>query len=162
MRIIQPFGVNPDFYRAYNLPGHEGVDIVAAENDLVYCVAPGTVKMVNTPADYAVNNHPYGVHVRVLHAGDYETIYAHFKELHVEKDQAVAAGQVLGLADHTGNVFGDPPDHLHLTLKHVGESVPGYPPGIIDPMPFLRPFLEAGEKAVAGTLETAPVAWPRN
>ena len=53
-------------------------------------------------------------------------------------------GQVLGLADHTGNVFGDPPDHLHLTLKHAGESAPGYPSNIIDPTPFLQPLLHAG------------------
>jgi|GEM_PF-3168769 len=154
--IIQPFGVNPDSYRRFGLPGHEGVDIVAAENALVYCVAPGQVKMVNKPEDYLVNNHPYGVHVRVLHAGDYETIYAHLKELHVAMDQAVEAGQVLGLADHTGNVFGNPPDHLHLTLKHPGESAPGYPSNIIDPMPFLRPLLQPDEGSVSRELDTAP------
>jgi hypothetical protein len=156
VRIIQPFGVNPEFYRAHNLPGHEGIDIVAAENDPIYCVAPGQVKMINTPTDYLANNHPYGVHVRVQHADGYETIYAHCKELRVQVGQTVEAGQVLGVADHTGNVFGDPPDHLHLTLKHVGETTPGYPSDIIDPMPFLRPLLEPFAGMGATDLGTTP------
>ncbi len=147
MQIIQPFGVNPDLYRDFGFPGHEGVDIVAAENEFVYCVAPGVVKMVNTLEAYKVNNHPYGVHVRVQHQDGYETIYAHFNELRVQESQTVEAGQVLGLADHTGNVFGNPPDHLHLTLKHAGETAPGYRNNIIDPMPFLRSLLEAGSGA---------------
>ena len=156
MSIIQPFGANPDFYSRFNLPGHEGVDIVAAENDPVYCVAPGQVKMVNTPEAYAINNHLYGVHVRVQHDDGYETIYAHFKELHVQEGQPVAAGQILGLADHTGNVLGDPPDHLHLTLKHAGETAPGYRNNIIDPMPFLRPLLQLGEGGEESGLDTKP------
>ena len=155
MRVIQPFGANPDFYRPFDLPGHEGVDIEAADGDPIYCVAPGQVKMVNPPAEYAANKHPYGVHVRVLHAGGYETIYAHFRQLHVQVGQTVAAGHVLGLADHTGNVFGDPPDHLHLTLKHAGELTPGYRNNIIDPMPFLRPLLQPSVGVVPAGLETA-------
>lgn len=140
LEIIQPFGANPAIYAPFGLPGHEGVDIVAAENEPIYCVAPGTVSMVNTPEAYAANNHPYGIHVRVQHQDEYETIYAHFKLLHVTAGQAVEAGQVLGLADHTGHVFGDPPDHLHLTLKHAGETAPGYRSNIVDPTPFLLPL----------------------
>lgn len=155
-RITQPFGANPDFYRRFDLPGHEGVDIAAAENDPIYCVAPGQVKLVNTPVAYAANKHPYGVHVRVLHDGGYETIYAHFKELHVQEGQMVAAGQILGLADHTGNVVGVPADHLHLTLKHVGEAAPGYRSNIIDPTPFLQPLLPATAGGAAAGVETMP------
>lgn len=152
LQVIQPFGVNPEIYNKFGFPGHEGVDIVAAEDEPVYCVAPGMVTMVNTPDAYAVNQHPYGVHVRVQHQDGYETIYAHFKELRVSASQSVEAGQVLGLADHTGNVFGDPPDHLHLTLKHAGETVPGYRNNIVDPMPFLLPLLQPGP-AGPGTVQ---------
>lgn len=156
VRVIQPFGVNPDFYRDFNLPGHEGVDIEAAENEPIFCVAPGQVKMVNTLEAYQANNHPYGVHVRVAHADGYETIYAHFKELHVREGDLVGTGHVLGLADHTGNVFGTPPDHLHLTLKYAGESTPGYPDRVIDPMPFLRPLMQPFEGGAGESLEAAP------
>ena len=144
LEIVQPFGVNPEMYAPWGLPGHEGVDIVAAENDPIYCVAPGIVSMANSPADYAANSHPYGVHVRVQHQDGYQTIYAHFKELHVVVGQSVAAGQILGLADHTGHVFGDPADHLHLTLKHEGETAPGYRSNIVNPTPFLQPLLQGG------------------
>ena len=138
-RIIQIFGVNPQNYARFGLPGHEGVDIEAAAGSKIFAVAPGQVKMVYTKADYAQKWHPYGVHVRLLHVDGYETIYAHFQDPNVQVGQAVTAGQVLGLADHTGNISGDPPDHLHLTLKHRGEAAPGFPNNIIDPIPFLRP-----------------------
>ena len=139
---------------------------MAAENDPIYCVAPGRVKMVNTPEAYQANKHPYGIHVRVLHADGYETIYAHLKELRVQEGQAVEAGQVLGLADHTGNVFGDPGDHLHLTLKHAGETAPGYRSNIIDPMPFLRPCCNpwrAAQRAARRHVSASSRgAWPRS
>lgn len=141
LQIIQAFGANPALYAPHGFPGHEGVDIVAAENDPIYCVAPGVVKMINTPEAWAVNGHAYGAHVRVAHQDGYETIYAHFKVLHVKEGDPIVAGQVLGLADHTGNVWGNPPDHLHLTLKHAGETLPGYRNNIVDPMPFLLPLL---------------------
>lgn len=156
VRVLQPFGVNPEFYRDFNLPGHEGVDIEAAENEPIYCVAPGQVKMVNTPKAYQTNNHPYGVHVRVAHRDGYETIYAHCKELYVREGDRVDTGQILGLADHTGNVFGAVPDHLHLSLKRAGESTPGYPERIIDPMPFLRPLLAPFEGGSGEPLLTTP------
>ncbi|MBW7884067.1 MAG: peptidoglycan DD-metalloendopeptidase family protein [Caldilineaceae bacterium] len=148
--IIQPFGVNPEIYQPFELPGHEGVDIEAPEDSPIVCVAPGVVKMVYDAAAYAEQWHAYGIHVRVQHADGYETIYAHLKEPRVAVEQEVRAGDLLGLADHTGNVFGDPPDHLHLTLKRAGQSAPGFPRNIIDPMPFLAPLLTTTPDAGTG------------
>lgn len=62
----------------------------------------------------SVTGHNYGIHVRVQHAAGYETIYAHLQTTLVKPGQPVTAGQVLGLADSTGNSRGN---HLHLTLK---------------------------------------------
>jgi hypothetical protein len=92
--------------------------------------------MVHRIPDKAVHN--YGIHVRVEHIDGYETIYAHLQSAAVDEGQEVQAGQLLGLADNTGNSQGD---HLHLTLKHHGESFGGYPGSIIDPMPFLAPLM---------------------
>jgi murein DD-endopeptidase MepM/ murein hydrolase activator NlpD len=49
----------------------------------------------------------------------YHTIYAHLSRIDVQVDQNVAAGDLIGLADNTGNSFGS---HLHLTLKIDGEQ----------------------------------------
>ncbi|MCE7990206.1 MAG: hypothetical protein DYG89_54385 [Caldilinea sp. CFX5] len=132
--ITQPFGANPLRYAPFGLAGHEGVDIAAVSGSKIFCVAPGVVKAVQAED----NGHNYGIHVRVQHVDGYETIYAHLQSAAVEAGQIVAAGDLLGLADSTGNATGN---HLHLTLKRRGTTLPGYPNNIIDPMPFLMALL---------------------
>lgn len=130
--VNQKFGENPDFYKPFKLPGHEGLDLWADTNANVYAAANGTVTMAAHP-----NNHPYGLHIRIRHQQGkvvFETIYAHLAEVFVKPNEKVVAGQRIGLADNTGNSFGS---HLHLTLKIAGASTPGYPAGIVDPLPYL-------------------------
>ncbi|PID84684.1 MAG: hypothetical protein CSA11_09330 [Chloroflexi bacterium] len=132
--INQYFGANPQNYAQFGLPGHEGIDIMAPSNSKVFAVAPGKIKWIwNNP-----QGHNYGNHVRIEHIDGYETIYAHLQEIFVEKGQHVEAGSLLGLADNTGNSFGS---HLHITLKHRGETQGNWPSNIIDPTPFLLPLL---------------------
>jgi murein DD-endopeptidase MepM/ murein hydrolase activator NlpD len=81
--------------------------------------------------------------IRLKHsAGNtvYHTIYAHLSKSLVNKGQKVAAGDLIGLADNTGNSFGS---HLHLTLKIDGAKTPGYPAGIVDPWPYLQGSISA-------------------
>lgn len=133
-RITQHFGANPHYYARFGLPGHEGVDIMAPTGSRILCVADGVVARVQpTP-----RGHNYGIHVRVQHEGGYETIYAHLQEASVAPGQTVRAGDVLGLADNTGNSFGS---HLHLALKQAGAQVGNWPYNFIDPTPFLIPLL---------------------
>ena len=132
--ITQPFGANPLRYTPFGLAGHEGADIAAVSGSKIFCVAPGVVKAVQAED----GGHNYGIHVRVQHTGGYETIYAHLQSAAVTVGQIVAAGDLLGLADSTGNATGN---HLHLTLKRRGATLPGYPNHIIDPMPFLMALL---------------------
>ncbi|GAB4267861.1 MAG: hypothetical protein Kow0080_10270 [Candidatus Promineifilaceae bacterium] len=133
-QINQYFGANPQNYTQFGLPGHEGLDIMAPSGSKIFVVAPGHVKSVRTNP----TGHNYGIHVRVEHEDGYETIYAHLQEARVQVGQTLKAGDLIGLADNTGNSFGS---HLHLTLKKTGESAPGYPGDIIDPTPFLLPLL---------------------
>ncbi|MCA9977393.1 MAG: M23 family metallopeptidase, partial [Anaerolineales bacterium] len=133
-RITQHFGVNPQNYAQFGLPGHEGVDIMAPMNAKVFAVAPGRVRSVQTDP----SKHPYGIHVRIDHRDGYQTIYAHFKEARVQDGQEVKAGDLIGLADNTGNSFGS---HLHISLKKDGAQVGNWPPGFIDPTPFLLPLM---------------------
>jgi hypothetical protein len=132
--INQYFAANPHNYNQFGLPGHEGIDIMAPTGSKIFSVAPGTVTMVhNQPT-----GHNYGVHVRVDHIDGWQTIYAHLQETRVSVGQKVNAGDLLGLADNTGNSFGS---HLHLTLKKKGETYKGWPYNIFDPTPYLLPLM---------------------
>jgi murein DD-endopeptidase MepM/ murein hydrolase activator NlpD len=138
-KINQAFGVNPDIYRRFGLPGHEGLDIRAPMGANVYAAADGTVFQVN--ADGKLPNgtpHNYGIHIRIQHSDGYQTIYGHLQQALAKVDQQVKAGDKIGLADSTGNSTGS---HLHLTLKKAGATQAGltnFPNDIIDPTPFLQ------------------------
>jgi murein DD-endopeptidase MepM/ murein hydrolase activator NlpD len=137
-RVNQFFGENPDSYRPFGLPGHEGLDLFALTGANIYAAADGEVTLAGHPS-----NHPYGLHVRIRHeAGGkvFHTTYGHLTSTLVREKQHVTAGTLIGLADNTGNSFGS---HLHLTLKIEGEQTPGYPAGIVDPWPYLQEQEEA-------------------
>lgn len=132
-RINQLFGENPASYRPFGLPGHEGLDLYALSGANVYAAADGEIAMAKN-----VIGHPYGKQVRIHHQQngiEFETVYAHLSKFVVQEGQHVKSGELIGLADNTGNSFGD---HLHLTLKIRGQTTPGYPGGIVDPLPYLR------------------------
>jgi hypothetical protein len=132
-RVNQFFGENPETYKPFKLPGHEGLDLFAPANGNIYAAAAGEVYEVGHPP-----NHPYGLHIRIKHLADgktYRTVYAHLASASVQVGQQVQAGERIGQADNSGNSFGD---HLHLTLKIDGAKTPGYPDGIVDPWPFLK------------------------
>jgi murein DD-endopeptidase MepM/ murein hydrolase activator NlpD len=141
--ITQPFGVRKEFYSRFGLPGHEGIDFHAPEESQVFCVAPGRVSMVQRIVGTASSN-PYGRHVIVEHADGYRTTYAHLSTTMVNIGQEVDGGTMVGLAGNTGNSFGA---HLHLTLQKTGEQAPGFPHNIVDPTPFILPFLGWQEPA---------------
>jgi hypothetical protein len=132
--INQYFGVNPQNYAQFGLPGHEGIDFMAPDGSKVFCVAPGTVFAIHPDP----TGHNYGTHVRVNHVDSYQTTYGHMRQLFVQLGQVVQAGDVLGLADNTGNSFGS---HLHLTLKKLDTNYLNWPFNITDPTPFVLPLL---------------------
>ncbi len=138
--MTQPFGANPQYYRRFGLPGHEGVDIRAPMNSPVYACAAGRVYLIHDGR----GNHPYGIHVRIQHsraAGSnlpFRTVYAHLSRALVSEDEIVQTGQRIGLADSTGN---SDASHLHLTLKKDGATERGetiFPHDIIDPTFYLQ------------------------
>jgi hypothetical protein len=131
--ITQKFGVNPQIYTRFGMPGHEGLDIRALTNTDVYACADGEVYEVHTnPRDHA-----YGIHVRIQHAFGYKTVYGHLAAPLVRVGEHVVAGQVIGKADSTG---ASTAAHLHLTLKQTGATArreTRYPQDVIDPTPFM-------------------------
>lgn len=159
--ITQAFGANPEIYSKWGLPGHEGVDIRAPMNTNVYAGADGDVFYVMQEA----NVHPYGRHIRILHANGYRSVYAHLASVLVKQGDKAKAGQLIGKADSTGNSTGS---HLHLTLKKDGATArkeTQFSGDVIDPTPYLywppdEKQMSAGGAGVKTMVRTYP--WTTN
>ena len=142
--ITQLFGVDPDFYKRFGFPGHNGVDYAISSGTSVAAAAAGTVAMV------AFENGGYGNYVKLSHVDGlkkFHTYYAHLASAAVSPGQKVKAGTVIGFSDNTGASTGP---HLHFGLRIDGENPPFK--GYVDPMPFFT----TGGTDVDGTGTTDP------
>jgi murein DD-endopeptidase MepM/ murein hydrolase activator NlpD len=138
--VTQAFGVNPQHYNQYGLPGHEGIDMRAADGSNITAVWDGEVSRVGW-------SDGYGNHIRLKHnirGINYESIYAHFKTpVTLRVGDKVKKGQVVGYADSTGNSTGS---HLHFGLKQFNGPLPNtyymrkftWPNNFVDPTPFFK------------------------
>lgn len=141
--VTQAFGINPENYAYWGLPGHEGIDMRAPLGQEIIAVWDGEVVRVEF-------HNAYGNSIRLKHliafpggeVVEYESIYAHFaqpSELRV--GDKVAQGEVLGIADSTGNSTGS---HLHFGVKQFNhpELRPPmdvkFPYDLIDPTVFFE------------------------
>ncbi|MEM9773344.1 MAG: M23 family metallopeptidase, partial [Chloroflexota bacterium] len=138
--VTQSFGVNPKNYERFEIPAHNGVDIQAPNNAVIYSVLPGRVIYAgdrNTSGRLSA----YGYHVRVL-SGDYVFIYAHLKgNFAVSEGDVIQGGQMLGVS---GNGRETPAEnstgpHLHFEMRAAnGKGLNGWPWGILDPSDELK------------------------
>ena len=92
---------------------HTGVD---------FADAPGT-PLTATAAGYAFRavtdpNTGYGKHVRLHHGFGFTTLYAHCRDLAIEKGEYVRRGQVVGYLGKTGRVTGH---HVHYEVQFGNE-----------------------------------------
>ena len=129
--ITQFFGENPQIYAEFNQAGHEGLDFVAPIGTNVYAAYDGVVYQVR-PDD----GNAYGLHVRLKHeveGREFRTIYAYLSQVLVSEGQQVKTGELIALSGCTGYCFGP---HLGFSLKIDGAKTPGYPDGIVDPLPY--------------------------
>jgi murein DD-endopeptidase MepM/ murein hydrolase activator NlpD len=99
---------------------HAGIDLASGTGAPVSAAAEGTVLSAATEGGY-------GQVVRVQHADDTVTVYAHLSALLVRPGQRVPAGTVLGREGSTGHSTGP---HLHFEVRIAGVPV--------DPLPWLR------------------------
>jgi hypothetical protein len=126
--ITQLFGENPDLYKKWGYPGHNGIDYGIANGTPVNAAAAGTVAAVT------FENGGYGNYVKLSHVDGskiYYTYYAHLASAAVSAGQKVKAGTVVGYSNNTGASTGP---HLHFGLKIDGQN-PDYK-GYVDPMPY--------------------------
>lgn len=126
--ITQLFGGNPELYKKWGFPGHNGIDYGIPNGTPVNSAAAGVINQVS------FENGGYGNYVKIAHkdgAKTYYTYYAHLASAAVTAGQKVKAGQVIGYSNNTGASTGP---HLHFGLKIDGEN-PAYK-GYVDPMPY--------------------------
>jgi len=91
---------------------HNGVDIKAAYNELVYSAAAGTVIMAGWNAGF-------GKCVKIDHHNGYVTLYGHLNSILVHQGQELKGFQVLGKVGSTGRATGP---HLHFTIYYQGKA----------------------------------------
>lgn len=89
---------------------HLGLDYAVSEGDEVLASCDGTVVC-------AMERGGYGLMIEIDHGGGFVTRYAHLSAINVALGDAVAAGDVIGLAGSTGNCDGPV---LHFELRSDG------------------------------------------
>ena len=156
--ITQGWGERPKYYSRFGLPHHEGTDIRAFAGTKLFAGMDGIASEVG----FRKPKHAYGYAFRIqfhLVDGVYELIYAHgqIDSARFKKGEDVKQGQVIMLADNTGNTSAS---HLHLSLKKciTDKNLPRVPvwvrneldyfilsngEAMINPEPWLIPFEES-------------------
>lgn len=99
---------------------HRGVDILLQTGDPVSCAFDGVVRLAKPMGGY-------GNCVVVRHYNGLETVYGHLSKINVKRNQAVNAGDVIGLGGATGRATGP---HLHFEVRFQYE--PFDPEWILD------------------------------
>jgi Peptidase family M23/LysM domain len=114
-RIIASFGSLLDGVR------NDGINLAVPEGTLVKAAEDGIVS-------YAGNGFKgHGNLVLIRHSNGYFTIYAHSKELLVNRGDQIKRGQIIALSGQTGNVSAP---QLHFEVRRGGKP--------LDPMRFLK------------------------
>jgi murein DD-endopeptidase MepM/ murein hydrolase activator NlpD len=113
--ISQPFGCTPYAMEPVDrsCPSghvHTGIDLAVPLGTPVRAALDGVAHVV-------VSLTGYGLHVILDHGDGLTTLYAHLSAVTVADGDAVAAGDVIGLAGSSGNSTGP---HLHFEVRRDG------------------------------------------
>ena len=101
---------------------HKGIDLAAPLGTEVFAARDGTVGLVGV--DPIMGNM-----VILNHEAGYQTIYGHLAEVHVQLNDAVRSGMIIGAVGTTGYSTGP---HLHFEIRRRGAS---RDPAALLPMP---------------------------
>ncbi len=138
--ITQGFGQNPQDYKKYGYPGHNGLDLWTPANPpLVLAIGSGIVEKVGYEAG------GYGKYVVLRHTSPSPSVkgkeertfysyYCHLSAVHVAPGEPIDAGQPVAIMGSTGNSTGP---HLHLGIRYPSSCNPSYK-GYVDPLPLLN------------------------
>ncbi len=120
-RISSPFGRRRYYGRTSGSGFHNGIDFEGKYGDPIYAAADGVV-------DHAGWYYNYGRTVKIAHADNFETLYAHMSRFAagIAPGTYVHKGDVIGYVGSTGRSTGP---HLHFSTIVDGQFV--------DPAPYL-------------------------
>jgi hypothetical protein len=133
-RVTQLMADRPEVYKQFSyegvpLRGHNGIDFGTPNGTKLLATDDGEVVQVGYEAK------GFGNFAKLSHAWG-ESVYAHMERVSVKEGDKVKRGDVLGLADNTGNSSGP---HLHFGVRIFpnkrGDGWGGYH----DPIPFMNP-----------------------
>ncbi len=96
-------------------PGHYAVDMQVRGGGPIYAAEAGTVIRADTGY-----NGGYGNIIEIEHGNGLVTLYAHNKEMYVEKGDTVARGQTIAFMGNTGRVHGPTGIHTHFEVRVNG------------------------------------------
>ena len=131
--ITQHFGERQEYYSQFSiggvkLKGHNGIDLRAPMGCKIFACADGFAQEVLDQGKVG-----YGKYVKLVH--DFgETLYAHLQEFKIKQGSDVKTGQVIGLANSSGNSTGS---HLHFGLRINPYKRDDGWGGYSDPEPYL-------------------------
>lgn len=99
----------------YNpLQSHYGIDLVAAQNEVVLAVADGTVMISSWTLET-------GYTIGIQHKSSYISFYKHNSKLLKQQGERVNAGEPIAIIGNSGELTTGP--HLHFELWHNGSPV---------------------------------------
>jgi murein DD-endopeptidase MepM/ murein hydrolase activator NlpD len=104
-KLLSPFG-----YRGRRV--HAGIDIKLVSGDPVSAAFDGIVRLAKTFKGY-------GKCLVIRHFNGLETLYGHLSKIEVHVNQAIKAGEVIGLGGHTGRATCS---HLHFETRFQGRA----------------------------------------
>jgi len=107
--ISSRFGYRRALFSKYNT-FHRGIDIVAPLGTNIYAAGDGVV-------EFSGYRGAYGYTVIINHKNGYTTLYAHCKNLLVQKNQYVKRGDIIATVGNTGSATGT---HLHYEVRKNG------------------------------------------
>ena len=112
-RITSNFGDRDNPNNPGTRQNHGGVDLEASVGTPVKAAMNGRVI-------FAGDSGNYGILIKIVHPGNFETRYAHLDEVSVSVGNNVTAGQVIGKSGESGNATGP---HLHFELRFNGSPI---------------------------------------
>lgn len=119
MKLKVPFG--PRIHPVTKTRKHHlGIDLDATEGTPIYATGNGEVVWSGTKKG------GYGIHIKIKHADDYTTLYAHLSETTVNRGDKIKEGDLIGYTGNTGLSIGP---HLHYEIIKSDKRV--------DPIKFL-------------------------
>lgn len=122
-RISSSFGMRKHPILGFNRK-HQGLDFAAPTGTQIMAAGDGVVEFVGPKGDF-------GNYIRLRHANEYHTVYAHLSRFGsgIRAGVRVSQGQIIGYVGSTGMSTGP---HLHYEIHHRGRPVN---PTKIDSMP---------------------------